>query len=144
MLPQRLLTIAWRIVKEKPAGDALRQKLEVFAEADDQSKTNLKPEMWMDLAHIVGQAATETNQRREFDDAVASWRIDPNLTVTPEPELRVRHRLILLLRDVAAEVGRLMLIEALAPGSYVLLPPTDLAGAIFTALTLQQISGETG
>jgi hypothetical protein len=136
-----LLHAAARLLANNtPEGQTLKAKLDDFDNLDDEAKKRAVPKIVEDLANIVARAITETNQRREFEEALLTWK-NPTLA-TCEPPAR-RERILAKLRDIAkevlAELGKEMFFKAVfgVPG---LLPPNSFVEAVFSALTLWEIT----
>jgi hypothetical protein len=108
--------------------------------------------IWKDAADIVARAVTKQNHRREFLEALATWRDDSTREALSEEAVQRRHPLVTrfwdemkelaehVLRDVVTEVAQAALIEMLFPGAHLIVPPTNLVAALLTAAELGELA----
>jgi hypothetical protein len=101
-------------------------------------------EIWTEAANVVARAVTELNQRREFLNALQNWT-DPTREASAEDRKRQWQfwtAMKNLVSDVVIQLAKEALIEMLFPGSHIVVPPSGLVDAIFTACTLLEIADE--
>jgi hypothetical protein len=148
-----LLDAARRISEDKPQERRLlRDRFAKFDTLSEAGKQEAAQEILTVAADIVARAITEQSHRTEFLEALANWDVDLNRAAPSPDELSEWHRDITqvlktlakfgrdLTPEVIAKIGEEMLIEMLFPGVHLIIPPTDLVGAVFTAMALLKLA----
>ena len=103
--------------------------------------------IWNEAAAIVGKAVTEQQHLREYQEDLRAWWRDPHRETASEEDVRMRHPFLARVWDAMKELARHILeeavqaavIEMLFPGAHLIIPPTNLVAALFTAGDLGDI-----
>jgi hypothetical protein len=149
-----LLEAAIRISKRRPGErQLLKERLAGFERLrGEEAKREAAQEIWTLAADIVARAVTAETHRTEIADALSTWAPGSDQAASSPDAIGEWHRditqfireLVKYVKDVPlellAKIGEEMLLGMLFPGSHLIVPPTDLVEAIFTALTLWKMT----
>jgi hypothetical protein len=143
-----LLKAALELEKDTPAGRDLTGKLEAFDQLEGAERETAEQEIWQAAADIVGRVLTEQNLLLAYRAGLIRWWEDPVREVSTEEEVRERHPLVAWVWDTMREQAthgleeavQVAVIEILFPGAHLILPPTNLVAALFTAAGLENLA----
>jgi len=114
---------------------------------DDDVKATASA-IWEEAANVVARAVTERNLLLAYRDGLIEWRRDRNRKAASEDEVRKQHAIVAWVWDTMKELATHVLeeavqaavIELLFPGAHLILPPTNLVAALFTAGGLEDLA----
>jgi hypothetical protein len=113
---------------------------------DDDTK-GAASAIWNQAAAMVGRAVTEQHLR-EYREDLLDWWHDPDRETASEEYARMQHPCLARVWDAMKELTRHLLeeavqaavIEMLFPGAHLIIPPTNLVAALFTAGDLEDLA----
>ena len=116
----------------------------LVASKDERARQRTAQEIWTRAATIVARSVTLENERQALREGLLQWL---NNDVQPErqtDEAPKQRWLVDWFLDMLGEILKALvkeaLVELLLPGAHLIVPPTGLVDAIFTACKLLEIT----